>query len=39
MLRKLLTRENLIALFICLLVIFLIIMTVDSSPQWIYQAF
>jgi hypothetical protein len=36
---KLFSRENLIALLVCLVVILLVIMTVDSSPQWIYQSF
>jgi len=36
---KLLTRENLLALALCLLIILLIILTTDSAPQWIYQGF
>lgn len=32
-------RENLIALALCLLIILLLIITTDSAPQWIYQAF
>jgi hypothetical protein len=32
-------RENLIALALCLLIILLLIVTTDSAPQWIYQAF
>jgi len=36
---KLLTRENLWALALCLIVIALIIATTDSSPIWIYQGF
>ena len=36
---KLLTRENLFALTLCLIVIALIIATTDSSPIWIYQGF
>ena len=39
MLRRLFTRENLIALVLCLIVILVIIVTADSSPQWIYQGF
>ncbi|MDX1613392.1 MAG: hypothetical protein R3300_03720 [Candidatus Promineifilaceae bacterium] len=39
MLRRLLSRENLVALALCLIVILLIIVTSDSTPQWIYQAF
>ena len=37
--RKLLSQENLLALALGLLIILLIIMTSDSSPQWIYQGF
>lgn len=36
---RLLTRENLIAALLCLLVILLIIVATDSAPQWIYQGF
>ena len=32
-------RENLIVLALCLLIILLLIVTTDSAPQWIYQAF
>jgi hypothetical protein len=32
-------RENLMALALCLLIILLLIVTTDSAPQWIYQAF
>lgn len=32
-------RENLYALLLCLIVILLIILTSDQSPQWIYQGF
>lgn len=39
MLKKLLSRENLLALALCLIVILLIIVTSDSAPQWIYQGF
>lgn len=37
--RRLLNRENLLALALCLLIILLVVMTSDSSPQWIYQGF
>lgn len=37
--RSLLTRENLYALALCLIVLLLIIVTTDSAPQWIYQGF
>ncbi len=39
MLHRLFSRENLLALFLCLIVILLIIVTSDSAPQWIYQGF
>ena len=38
-LRKLFCLENLYALLLCLLLIALIILTADQSPQWIYQGF
>lgn len=37
--RQLFSRENLYALALCLIVILLIIVTTDTSPQWIYQGF
>lgn len=37
--RSLLSREDWIALLLCLLVCALIIATTDASPQWIYQGF
>lgn len=36
---RLLTRENLLAIALCLLIILLFIVTADSAPQWIYQGF
>ncbi len=36
---KLLTRENLLALLLCLILIALVIFTADSSQTWIYQGF
>jgi hypothetical protein len=39
MLRRLASRENLLALGLCLLLILVIIVTAESSPQWIYQGF
>ena len=39
MLKKLLARENLYALLLCLILIALLILTADQSPQWIYQGF
>ncbi len=37
--RGLFTTENLAAVALCLIVIAVIIVTADSSPQWIYQGF
>jgi len=37
--RRLFTRENLLAIALCLIAILLIIATSDSAPQWIYQGF
>ncbi len=37
--KRIFTRENLLALFICLLAILLLIVATDSAPQWIYQGF
>lgn len=37
--QRLFTRENLLALALCLIVILLIIVTTDVAPQWIYQGF
>ncbi len=33
------TRENLLALLLCLILITLLIFTADTSPTWIYQGF
>lgn len=35
----LLTRENLLAVLLCLILIALVILTADQAPQWIYQGF
>ncbi len=37
--KRFLTRENLLAIGLCVLVILLIIVTADSSPIFIYQRF
>jgi hypothetical protein len=37
--KRLLTRENLLAIGLCLLVILLIIVTAESGPTFIYQGF
>jgi hypothetical protein len=39
MLKKPFSRENLLAVGLCLIVILVIVMTADASPQWIYQGF
>jgi hypothetical protein len=36
---RLLSRENLWALLLCLIVIAVLILTADSAPLWIYQGF
>jgi len=36
---QIVTRENLVALALCLILIALVIVTADSAPQWIYQGF
>jgi hypothetical protein len=36
---KLLTRENVFALALCIIVILVLIVTADSTPTWIYQGF
>jgi len=33
------TRENLIAILLCLLLAALAIISADSAPEWIYQGF
>jgi hypothetical protein len=37
--RILFTRENLLAVLLCLILIALVIFTADTSPTWIYQGF
>jgi hypothetical protein len=39
LLARLLTRENLIAVAICLILVLIVILTSDDAPQWIYQGF
>jgi hypothetical protein len=36
---RLFTRENLLALIVCLIVAALVILTASSAPTWIYQGF
>jgi len=38
-LKRLFSRENMFALALCLIVIFMIIVTTSTTPQWIYQGF
>lgn len=33
------TRENLLAILLCLILIAIVIFTADTSPTWIYQGF
>jgi hypothetical protein len=37
--RRIISRENLLAVALCLMVILLIIAVTDSAPRWIYQGF
>lgn len=37
--RRIFSRENVFAVALCFIIILLIIVTSDSSPQWIYQGF
>ncbi len=38
-LKRLLSKENLYALLCSLILIAILILTADQSPQWIYQGF
>jgi len=37
--RNIISRENIYAVLLCLLLIAILIATADLSPQWIYQGF
>ncbi|MCS6835734.1 MAG: hypothetical protein NZ750_06935 [Anaerolineae bacterium] len=37
--QQIVTRENMFALGLALLIVGLVIVTTDSAPQWIYQGF
>jgi len=37
--RRIFSRENLLALAICAILILVVIVTSDSAPRWIYQGF
>jgi len=39
LIRLAISPENLAALAVCLIVIVVLILTADQSPQWIYQGF
>ena len=39
MFRRILSRENLLALLLCLILILIVILTADQAPEWIYQGF
>lgn len=39
LIKTLLSRENVFALLLCLIIIMVIIVTADAAPQWIYQGF
>ena len=39
MFKRLFSRENLLALALCLIAITVVVMTAASSPRWIYQGF
>jgi hypothetical protein len=36
---RLFSRENLLALLLCLALVALVILTASSAPTWIYQGF
>ena len=38
-LRRVLTRENVAAVVLCFIVVAVIVVTAETSPQWIYQGF
>ena len=37
--RAIFSRENILAILLCLILIALVIFTADTSPTWIYQGF
>ena len=39
MMKRLWTRENALALGLCLLILALAVMLTDTAPTWIYQSF
>jgi hypothetical protein len=39
MMRRIFSRENFLAVLVCLALILLVILTASQAPQWIYQGF
>lgn len=39
LLQKIFSRENLLALLLCLILIGLTVFSADATPTWIYQGF
>ena len=39
MLKRIFSRENLLAFLFCLVLVLLVIFTADTTPTWIYQGF
>ena len=39
MLKRIFSRENVFAFLLCVIVLLVIVITADTSPQWIYQGF
>ena len=39
MFRKIFSRDNFLAILLCLILIAVIILTAEDAPQWIYQGF
>lgn len=37
--RAIFSRENILAILLCLILVALVIFTADSAPTWIYQGF
>ena len=38
-LKSIFSRKSLYALLLCLAILFIMILTADKAPQWIYQGF
>ncbi|MBN2303599.1 MAG: hypothetical protein JXQ72_03935 [Anaerolineae bacterium] len=36
---RIVSRENVFALLLCVVLVLVIIVTADAAPQWIYQGF